>query len=209
MRKALSGFQRKTLTIFLSNSDDFKAKYVYPISEYFKRCCFKDISVCLYSQAPQKTNIISSEYPDIKFIDLNSVFEADAIFLSGGSTYYFLNSLRQNNLLGRLQKYAKSNHLLIGMSAGSMLMQKDINNTEIPSYDPEPNPVGDIPLESLNLFPYYFFPHYDGDSRFLLEVQNFANKTNNKCYICTDNDGIYVDDNRIVLKGNTIRINPQ
>ena len=209
LKTALNAFQHKSLTIFLSNSDDFKSKYVYPITDYYKRCGFNDVSVCLYSQTNENTNKISAEYPDIKFIGLDSAFESDAIFLSGGSNYYFQNSLRKNNKIGKLQDYARSNHLLIGMSAGSMLMQKDIKNSEIPSYDPEPNPVGDISLESLNLIPFYFFPHYDGDTRFLSEVKEFSNKTKDRCYICTDNDGLYIEGNNVVLKGNTIEINPQ
>lgn len=208
LKREVGNLSNKSLTIFLSNSDDFKAKYVYPIIEYFSKCGFMKIAVCLYSQTLEHSNEIAKEYTDIKFIELNEAFQSDAIFLSGGSNYYFLNSLRKNQLISKLQDYAEAGHLLIGMSAGSMLMQGDITNSEIPSYDPEPNPVGEISLESLNLFSHYFFPHFDDDSRFIKEVQTFANKVQKNCYVCHDSDGLYVQNKNIVVIGNTIVISP-
>lgn len=205
---ATNRLTQKSLAIFLSNSDNFKEgkQYVYPITEYFSKLGFRQISVCLYSRTRDDATNTAKENPDIQFIDIDQALNSDAIFLSGGNTYYFLDSLRRNNLLKKLKTFVDTNHILIGMSAGSMLMQKDISNADVPSYDPEPNPIGTIDLTSLGLVNFYFFPHFDGNQRFLDEVKAFAKQQNCICYVCKDNDGVLVDDTKIIAKGNTIKI---
>ncbi|WP_458125933.1 Type 1 glutamine amidotransferase-like domain-containing protein [Paenibacillus sp. Z3-2] len=61
---------------------------------------------------------LDMEYEESKF---GSIFECDAIHLSGGNTFYFLSILQKRNVLGLLRSYVKSGGILIGVSAGSIL----------------------------------------------------------------------------------------
>ena len=53
---------------------------------------------------------------------LASLIQCDAIHLSGGNTYHFLYWLRRRGMLEVLRNYVKNGGVLIGNSAGSILM---------------------------------------------------------------------------------------
>jgi dipeptidase E len=201
LTETLQTVPNSTLTIFPSNADDFKGKYFYIIVDYFKKCGFKSINICLYSQTSDQQKISIPANPDFKFISVDEAFKSSAIFLTGGNTYYFLNSLKQNNLILPLQNFARKDGILIGMSAGSMMMSKDITNAKLPSYDPDINEVGLSDLRSLDLSKIYFQPHYDGDERLLNELIDFSVTSNSTIYLCDNSSGIYINNDEKLSYG--------
>lgn len=54
----------------------------------------------------------------------------------------------------------------------------------------------------------YFYPHFDGDSRYIAEVQEFANLKQVICYISRDNEGLYIDENDTNLYGDVLVVKP-
>jgi len=71
---------------------------------------------------------VDKEYDEKKIEEL---LACDAIFLSGGNTYYFLNSLRKRKFLPKLREYVRIGGILIGVSAGSIIMSKTIDITTL------------------------------------------------------------------------------
>ena len=65
----------------------------------------------------------------------------DAIHLTGGNTYRFLRWLQATDLLGALRKYTLGGGVLVGTSAGSLLMTRDISIAQLSPDDASLGPT--------------------------------------------------------------------
>jgi dipeptidase E len=206
LHKTIENIDKPVMTIFMSDSDTFKAKYAYPIIDYFKKCGFSKVNVCLYPKNLEEQAVIAKEYVDIEFIAIDEAFKSTAIFLSGGNSYYFLNAIKKAKIFENIKEFALNGGLLVGLSAGSMLMTPDISNSNIPTYDPCPNEVGEVNFTALSLVDFYFFPHFDGNKQYLEEVKAFAKAKRKTCYLCNDTSGIYVEDSKLTIFGDVVKL---
>jgi len=156
----------------------------------------------------EKTKIKLSEFGNFQFnyIDIDDfcniskiekIFKSEIIYLSGGNTYYFLNNLRKRYLITRLRKYVKNGGHIIGLSAGAILMSKDISSAKFGDEDI----VGLSDLSSLALVDFDFMPHWNVDSHYLDDVKKYSKNTGNTVYACNDGDGIIVMDNKVHFFG--------
>ncbi len=131
---------------------------------------------------------------------LDDLWECDAIHLSGGNTYYFLYWLRKRELLEPLREFVAKGGVLIGVSAGGILLTPEIGVSGL---------LGDRPLDDLddlsglNLVDFSFAPHINTlrDTRPLKE---YARKTGRPVYGCRDGDGILVDGSRVEFIGQIV-----
>ncbi|WP_199621429.1 Type 1 glutamine amidotransferase-like domain-containing protein [Paenibacillus alkalitolerans] len=80
------------------------------------------------------------------------MFDYDAIHLSGGNTFYFLSLLKKRNTMEMLRAYVNKGGILIGVSAGSILMTKTIGFAGY-GVDGDRNVV---------YVDFEFLPHWDG-----------------------------------------------
>jgi dipeptidase E len=128
---------------------------------------------------------------------IEKIFESEIIYLSGGNAYYFLNNLRKRYLLTRLRKYVKNGGYIIGMSAGAIIMAKDIATAQFGDEDI----VGLSDLSSLDLVDFDFMPHWNQDSHHLEDLKKYSRNTGNTVYTCNDGDGIIVMDNKVHFYG--------
>lgn len=136
---------------------------------------------------------------------VNSLLSCDAIHLSGGNTNYFLQWLRKRGMLDILRQYVNRGGILVGVSAGSILMGPDISVGSI--MHPESTDYMDNP-SSLNLVDFTFIPHY-GDkitSDILPSCRKFSREHHIVVYVCRDSGGIIVTDDRIKLVGDVFKI---
>ena len=134
------------------------------------------------------------------FCDLDKIekiFKSDVIYLSGGNTYYFLNNLRKRYLITRLRKYMDNGGYIIGLSAGAIMMAKDISAAQFGDKDI----VGLSNLSSLALVDFDFMPHWNQKSYYLEDLKEYSNNTGNTVYTCNDGDGIIVMDNELHFYG--------
>ncbi|MCB2297413.1 Type 1 glutamine amidotransferase-like domain-containing protein [Clostridium tagluense] len=150
-----------------------------------------------------------SEYGDFEFhyldIDefynpdnIEELFKSDVIYLSGGNTYYFLNNLKKRNLIDRLRVYVQNGGCIFGLSAGAIMMSKDIGVSQFG----DENIAGLTDLSSLDLVEFDFMPHWNQDSSYLNDLKEYTKNTERTCYVCNDGDGIIVKDNEIKFYGN-------
>ena len=131
---------------------------------------------------------------------LEELWSCDAIHLSGGNTYYFLHWLRKRELLEPLRNYVASGGVLIGVSAGGILLTPEIDVSGL---------LGDHPLAeqddltALSLVDFSFAPHLNSlrDTRPLKE---YARRTGRPVYGCRDGDGILVDGPRVEFIGQIV-----
>lgn len=136
---------------------------------------------------------------------LTSLLECDAIHLTGGNTFYFLHWLRQRNMLSVLQRYVADGGLLIGVSAGAILMTYNIATASL---------CGDTPLKEnsdpsgLGFLNFGFVPHMSSVPGGIATLQNYARQHQVTVYGCEDGDGLIVQDDQIRCIGNLVIIEP-
>jgi dipeptidase E len=177
---------------YIPSCSDLSRKYFYPKVEYYKSLGIDNIQ---YFD-------LDLEYDESK---ISEIFKCDAIHLSGGNTFYFLHLLRKRGLIEHLQSYVNGGGVLIGISAGSILMTKTI---EISGYgeNSDENIIGIENKSALGLVDFEFMPHWDGTEKFLNFVRSYAAHKNTIVYVCKDGDGIVVDNDNVKLIGNVIKI---
>jgi dipeptidase E len=132
---------------------------------------------------------------------LNEVFKSDAIHLGGGNTFYFLNSLRRNNLIFQLKKFVERGGILTGLSAGAILMTENIETAGYPEFDRDENEVGLKNLSSLNLVDFLFFPHFRNSLRYDSAFKRFSKSKKKNIYACPDGSGVVVNGDEIRFLG--------
>ena len=136
---------------------------------------------------------------------LQSLLSCDAIRLSGGDTYYFLYWLQKRQMLNPLRHYVERGGVLVGVSAGSILMSRDISICTL--YREEPITV-QTDLMSLNLVDFAFAPHY-GTRRMSTTVpllKEYSRDHHIVVYACGDSGGIVVDQEHVKCVGDVLRI---
>ncbi|EOO13486.1 MULTISPECIES: Type 1 glutamine amidotransferase-like domain-containing protein [Bacillus cereus group] len=158
---------------YIPSQTDKSRKYFKTAKVFFERMGFKDF---LYFD-------VDSEY-DESLID--QLIACDAIYLSGGNTFRFLKSLKNKQMLPLLRDVVDSSKVLIGASAGSILMSETIRSAE---YIDE-NTVGLDDLSSLALVDFDFMPHWEHEQHQEEKlIQEYYNKP---LYTCLDGDGIII-----------------
>lgn len=137
---------------------------------------------------------------------LDQLFACDAIHLSGGNTYYFLYWLQQRGLMERLQHYALHQGVLIGISAGAIIMTSEIASARL---------CGDAPYvplttyQGLGLVDFAFVPHVQDTPEDYARMQEYANHQQRVLYGCHDGDGIVVAGETVRLVGNVVSMTPK
>jgi dipeptidase E len=126
--------------------------------------------------------------------DLRSLCTCDAIHLSGGNTFVFLQWLRARNILPVLRSYAEEDRgVLIGTSAGAILMTPMIETALLCG---DVRPSGFTDDTALGLVNFLFWPHYQRGA-----MPNIALDPRRLVYGCQDGTGIVVDGTAIELHG--------
>ncbi|OCP01759.1 hypothetical protein BC374_03055 [Ensifer sp. LC13] len=135
--------------------------------------------------------------------DIAALFASDAIHLAGGHTGGFLERLKRSNLLAPLRDWALSGGVLVGVSAGAILMGPTIA-TDGPFIGQRPEDVTDG--EALDLLPFEFFPHLGDDDTYLPALVRYSVSTPRPIVACKDSDGVVVTGGRIECFGDPLWI---
>lgn len=141
---------------------------------------------------------LETEYEPKKTKEL---FACDAIHLSGGSTYNFLYWLRKRELVSLLRDYVARGGVLIGVSAGAILMTPEISTTHICGEESSHSLDN---LFALNIVDFAFLPHTNNIEAVENKMIEYSNTHGCKIFGCPDGDGIIVNGNSIQCVGNLI-----
>ncbi len=140
---------------------------------------------------------------DVPFdrILFQEVMRSDAIHMSGGNTFYFLNSLRKSKLISELKMFAKGGGVLTGLSAGAILMTENIEMAGYPEFDRDENTVNISNLNSLNLVDFLFFPHFKNSARYDTVFKKYTRLHDKMIYACPDGSGLVVNGEEMTFIG--------
>jgi dipeptidase E len=134
---------------------------------------------------------------------LGQLLECDAIHLSGGNTYYFLYWLRRRNMMDTLVQYVARGGILIGVSAGSILMTPDITTSSICGDEQIP---GETDFSGLGLVDFSFVPHFGDISVTIDDLKKYSQEKQRVVYAARDSGAIIVIGNKVKCIGDVIRV---
>ena len=129
---------------------------------------------------------------------LEVLLACDAIHLTGGNTYCFLHWLRKRAMLAPLRQYVARGGVLIGVSAGAILMTPDIATAALCGDEPL---EGETDLTALQLVDFAFVPHHGEIPPDLVALQAYSRARPEAVYACRDGDGIVVEDDQVKCIG--------
>jgi dipeptidase E len=121
--------------------------------------------------------------------EANALLTCDAIHLSGGNTGAFLARLRRSGMLEKLRNWAKSGGLLIGTSAGAILMTPTIAVDALYSGG-QPRHLEEN--AALNLVPFEFFPHLQTGPSYLPDLLAYSADNTWPIIACPDGSGLVI-----------------
>ncbi len=124
------------------------------------------------------------------------------IYLSGGNTYVFMDSANNRNLLPILKKHLENDGLLIGASAGSIMMTPSIDLAE----DADENIPNIKNTTGFSFVNFEFQPHFGNSQEEQRYLSNYLNKKDTKVYACKDGDGIYINTDGVEFFGDVIEV---
>lgn len=128
-----------------------------------------------------------------------ALLECDAIHLSGGETFAFLAWLQRRARLPALRAYARGRGVLVGMSAGAILMTPDIRSAAWCG-DREDASLADT--RGLGLVPFSFLPHAGSPHEDVpLPTAAMLAGHPSPLYACPDGSGLVVSGDTIEVFG--------
>ena len=132
---------------------------------------------------------------------VQALMACDAIHLSGGNTFYFLYCLQVRGLLTSLRKYVARGGMLVGVSAGAILMTPDVS-TAMLCDDTLIEELEDY--SGLGLVEFAFVPHFGETNATVSDLKTYSKRNNITAYGCPDGAGIVVDGHRIECIGDIL-----
>ena len=135
------------------------------------------------------------------FVLENAVLDTPFIFLGGGNTYYFLETMKKRNFLKKLKNYHNIGGKLGGMSAGAIILSPNISTASYPAFDCDENVNNLRNYQSIGLYDYEFFPHFKNSKRYIEELSIQSKRTPNEIYAARDSSGIIETSNETSVYG--------
>jgi dipeptidase E len=175
---------------FIPSSSDTERKY------YRERKAF-------YNQLGMELDVYFELDKEYKPNLLDSLLECDAIHLSGGNTYYFLHWLRRRNMIGTLVQYVSQGGVLIGVSAGSILMTPDITTSSLCG---DETIEGETDFSGLGLVDFSFLPHFGAIPISLEDLKEYSRDKQTVVYAAWDSGGIIVTEDNVNCIGDVVKI---
>ncbi|MBY5535253.1 type 1 glutamine amidotransferase-like domain-containing protein [Rhizobium leguminosarum] len=135
--------------------------------------------------------------------EIGRLFSCSAIHLTGGHTGDFLRRLRQSGMLEKLRAWARDDGIVVGISAGAILMTPTIAVDALFSGS-SPDAVRDG--AALGLVPFEFFPHLNDDPGYLSALLRYSEMTVTPILACRDGEGLILGNGLVEIFGAPLMI---
>ncbi|NEJ21675.1 peptidase E [Rhizobium leguminosarum] len=135
--------------------------------------------------------------------EISRLFSCNAIHLCGGHTGDFLRRLRQSDMLDKLSAWALDDGILVGTSAGAILMTPTIAVDALFSGG-SPDAVQDG--AALDLLPFEFFPHLNDDPGYISALLRYSETTATPILACRDGEGVILGNGLVEIFGAPLMI---
>ena len=106
----------KSRITYIPAASDTTGKYFKKFKRWFGYYGYKNFIYC----------DLDKEFDEARIPEVEN---SDAIYLSGGNTFYFLNSIKKRGFINLFKRFAQSGKLVIGLSAGAYIITSTIKFT--------------------------------------------------------------------------------
>ena len=146
---------------------------------------------------------------DFVYFDLNKEYRPEllpellacqAIHLSGGDPFQFNDAIRKRNLAPVLRKYHQDGGLLLGISAGGIVLTPSIEISHLFYRSRTKRP------EAAALLPFHFLPHFNRRVASLDQLREFSARLKCQVYAVEDGGGLEYRPGSVVAMGKVIKI---
>lgn len=124
---------------------------------------------------------------------IERALSSDLIYLSGGNTFYFLDSMHRTKFLPKLHEFVEKGGILAGNSAGAIIMTPEISTASYPEDDRDENDVGLEDWDALGLVNFEYYPHYDHSRYYKRVLTRASMESPHVIYAVTDGSGICIN----------------
>ena len=151
-------------------------------------------------KAKNRFEILNFEvtFLDIEYEKADILDNADIIFINGGNPYFLLYHINENNIKDNLEKAINNKAIIIGSSAGALVLTKSIKIIDL--FTPEQNIINLKNLKALNFINLEILPHFDKYvSRGIIKnelVKKYELKNNTIITKINENDALFIDNER-------------
>jgi len=130
---------------------------------------------------------------------LEDALDSDALHLTGGNTYRFLHWINKRAIREKLADYAKNKGVLIGVSAGSIIMTPSIESSSVCG---DSNEIGLSDMTGLDLFPYLVIPHAQDIDDLIGKTKAIVREKGIPAYTLRDDQALFYDGSRVeIIRG--------
>lgn len=140
--------------------------------------------------------------------DLLEAFKREIVFLSGGNTFYFLKQIKRAGLGPFIRDYVRREGILVGESAGSIIMTPSIEVAGLVPGESDRNLFGLKDLKGLNLSSFEVFPHYRATTRSKNLLTKRSKGESRIIYAIPDGAGIIMDEISLTFFGDIVAFAP-
>lgn len=154
-----------------------------------------------YSRLALQMDVFFDLDGDVSTSAKTRLFDCDAIHLSGGDTKEFLRRLKRSGMLDELRAWAQGGGVLVGASAGSIIMTPTIAVDGLFLGQK----ADDLKDESaLGLVPFEFFPHLEAEPSYASKLLSYSARNCRPIIACPDGDGVVVSRGIIECIGDAV-----
>lgn len=169
---------------YIASESDRERKYFNKTKKYYEDMGINNL---IYID-------LEGEYDETQVDDLSKY---DVIHLSTGNTFKFLSLLKKRGMTSKLVDYSKDGGILVGVSAGGIIMGKDITIAKFADV----NEVGLEDFDSLDLLEFTVKPHWDKWERRIDDFKRYSMEADKRVYVIRDGEAIVVEEGKTSIYG--------
>ncbi len=128
--------------------------------------------------------------PTVK--EIKNALKSDLVYLAGGNTFYFLKHLKKSGALPYLKEFARQGGVLVGLSAGGLIMTPTIKIAADPHLEPDDPEPGFTQYKALHLVSFEFSPHFTRTTKSIRAHLNYSKKSPYPVYAVQDGGAIVI-----------------
>lgn len=159
----------------------------------------KDFKKILRSLRFETAILEDEKSSDVK----NKIKSADIVFLGGGNTFHLFDNIKKKGLKASLRAHLKAGKLIVGLSAGGIVLTPSLMMACYPSKDADDCNVKRKSLKGLDLLPFELCPHYKNSKNMVKDLLVYSSLHGFPLYGVRDGDFIAVGDEGVYFSSKT------
>lgn len=130
------------------------------------------------------------------------ILNSDAVYLTGGNTFEFLNYANDSDLFEILHEFESSGGVILGDSAGSIILSPNISTALIPTTCPDDHEIELDSYLGMGRIPFHISPHFEPEAAVaddeINELQALAYISKIPVKVLQDGEGFIMENQSII-----------